>query len=230
MPPPSPKETVAMTFPAEGVALNFFWREVFGATVLLTIFLSAVQSDAVMFHLQWGSVTKSLHHQPYNRRANLSTLLSAWFCDSRSRFVEPIEHTVLNMQRCQCCSHFLVYRELIFSLSGCNLSVVSNEFISTFKKRLNSACCCWPPRARRVNEFRLAFRRNCSSWSPTGCAFNNGIDTLYIFKPLGNEHYWYLRHEKFSYSSVFKTHITIQPHWSFQDRTVRSLKLQATYN
>jgi hypothetical protein len=29
---------------------------------------------------------------------------------------------------------------------------------------------------------------------------------------------------------LFKTHITIQPHWSFQDRTVRSLKLQATYN
>jgi hypothetical protein len=77
MPPPSPKETVAMTFPAEGVALSFFWREVLDDTVLLTIFLFAVQSDDVMFHLQWRSVTKSLHHQPVNRRVDLSTPLSA---------------------------------------------------------------------------------------------------------------------------------------------------------
>jgi hypothetical protein len=66
-------------------------------TVLLTIFLSAVQSDGVMFHPQWRSVTKSLHHQPCNRRANQSTPLSAHFCGSRSGFVEPIEHTVLNV-------------------------------------------------------------------------------------------------------------------------------------
>jgi len=52
MPPSSPKETVAMTFLVALVALSFFGREVLGGTVLLTVFLSAVQSDGVMFHPQ----------------------------------------------------------------------------------------------------------------------------------------------------------------------------------
>jgi len=64
-----------------------------------------------------------------------------------------VGHTVLNIQRCQCCSQFLIYWELICSLSGCNLSFVSNEFISTFKKSRSSVCCCWPDRATRVKEF-----------------------------------------------------------------------------
>jgi hypothetical protein len=59
-PPPfaslPPKETAAMTFPAEGVALNFFWREVVDDTVLLTVFLSAVQRYGFVFHLQWRSL------------------------------------------------------------------------------------------------------------------------------------------------------------------------------
>lgn len=77
MPPPSTKETVAMTFPVALVALSFFGREVLEYTALLTVFLSAVQSDGVMFRRQWRSVTKGLHHRPCNRRAYLSTPLSA---------------------------------------------------------------------------------------------------------------------------------------------------------
>ena len=55
-------KSVAMTFPAEGVTFNFFWRKV--GLCPSTDFISAVQSDGPIFHPQWWSVTKIFHHQP----------------------------------------------------------------------------------------------------------------------------------------------------------------------
>jgi len=52
MPPPSPEEIVAMTYPVALVAFSFFGGEVLDGTVLLTVFLSAFQIDGVMFHPQ----------------------------------------------------------------------------------------------------------------------------------------------------------------------------------
>ena len=58
------------------------------------------------------------------------------------------------------------------------MSVFSNVFISILKQRLSD--CCWPARATRVTQPRLAFLRTCNSWSPTSCAFTNSIGIVHI--------------------------------------------------
>jgi len=75
------QNTMAMNpwlFPAEGVAMNFFRGE--PGWCQPTVLLSAV-------HPQWRSVTKSFHHDPHNRRANLNTPLTVQFCDMRLSFL-----------------------------------------------------------------------------------------------------------------------------------------------
>ena len=52
-----------------------------------------------MFHPQRQSVTKILHHQPRNGRANLNTPLPAQYCDSREGSVKPNDTTLLNILR-----------------------------------------------------------------------------------------------------------------------------------
>jgi hypothetical protein len=75
----------------------------------------------------------------------------------------------------------LGHRVLSCKLSGCNLSVISGEFIRTLKQ-LRCDCCYWPARETCVTELPLIFLRTCISWSPTtNSAFINIIDTLYIF-------------------------------------------------
>jgi hypothetical protein len=155
---------------------------------LLIVFLPAVQSDGSMFHSQWRSVTKSFHHQPRNRGANLITPLSAQFRDSRSGFVEPNERTFLNTLRHQsCCSHF-PYILRVQLQAVCNPSVVWNEFISTLKQQPSSGWC-WPAWAMFVIEFRLVFHRTRIHEAQRLTMLLSAALTPYIFfKPFVNVH------------------------------------------
>jgi hypothetical protein len=73
---------------------------------------------------------------------------------------------------------------LVANFLVCNLSVLSDQFISVLRQ-CQSDCCCWPARERHVTELRLAFLRTCNLWSPmTNSAFINSIVSVYIFNRL----------------------------------------------
>jgi hypothetical protein len=160
--PSASQKPAAMTFLAEGVALKCFFREKIGWGNS-SVFLSAVQSHGSMFHPQRQSTTKRFHHQPRNRITNLNTPPSTQICDGQLGFMEPNKHILLNILR----NHTsLGYWGFSCKLSGCNPSVILNEFISILKQCL-SDCCCWLPRATHVTQLCLAFLRTWNSWHPT---------------------------------------------------------------
>ena len=102
-------------------------------------FCPQLKTDGSLFHPHlWP---KSFYHQPCNGRVNLNTSLSTQFGDSWLVFIEPSEHTLLNILRNQYVFHtFLGCWELSFKLTDCNLLVTVNEFISTLKQNQCDSC------------------------------------------------------------------------------------------
>lgn len=69
-------KTVALTFPVEGVALNYFFQEEVGLCHSIHCLCGGFKAVDQFCHPQWQSMTKCFNHQPYNRGANLNTPLS----------------------------------------------------------------------------------------------------------------------------------------------------------